>query len=147
MKITEALLAEHQVFHNLFDHVERSVPRLKTMAELKAISALMESVLRDHSKTEDELFVGPLEPSFEQIGQRDTFHYEHELIERLLVQIQQSKQLKKARELLLATVALCRSHFDKEERIVFPMAERLLKSKTLNELGIAWMRQRDSLPK
>lgn len=145
MKITEALLAEHLVFHNLFDHVESSAPKLKTLAELKAVSALMESVLRDHSKTEDELFVGPLEPSFEQIGHRETFHHEHDLIEQLLVQIREARQLKKARELLLATVALCRSHFDKEERIVFPMAERLLKSKTLNELGQTWMKQRDDV--
>jgi len=31
MKITEILMAEHAVFHNLFDHVETVAPRLKTL--------------------------------------------------------------------------------------------------------------------
>src|ERR1043166_9326798 len=78
MKITEALFAEHQVFHNLFDHIERTAPRLKTLAESKSLAALMESVLDAHSRTEDELFIGPLEHCFEQLGHRETFHAEHE---------------------------------------------------------------------
>ena len=145
MKITEALFAEHLVFHNLFDHVEKSAPKLKSLAEIKAVAALMDSVLRAHSKTEDDLFIGPLEPAFEQIGQRDTFHHEHELIEANLALVQKVKQAKMARQLLLATVLMCRSHFDKEERIVFPMAEKILKSKTLLDLGHAWRAQREKV--
>jgi hemerythrin-like domain-containing protein len=143
MKITEALFAEHLVFHNLFDHIEKAAPKLKSLAEIKAVAALMESVLRAHSKTEDDLFMGPLEPSFEQIGQRETFHHEHELIEDNLALVQKVRQAKMARQLLLATVVMCRGHFDKEERIVFPMAEKTLKNKTLLELGQTWMNQRN----
>src|ERR1043166_7159172 len=84
MKITEALFAEHQVFHNLFDHIERTAPRLKTLAEIKSLAALMESVLDAHSRTEDELFIGPLEHCFEQLGRRETFHAEHEEIDHSL---------------------------------------------------------------
>jgi hemerythrin-like domain-containing protein len=142
MKITEALLAEHQVFHNLFDHIEKSVPRLKSLAEVKAVAALMDSVLRAHSKTEDDLFITPLEPSFEQIGHCATFHQEHELIEENLSLVQKVREVKIARQLLLATALMCRSHFDKEERIVFPMAEKILKGKTLTDLGQTWMNQR-----
>ena len=143
MKITEALLAEHLVFHNLFDHLERVVPRLKTLAEIRTLAAMAESMLSAHSKTEDDLFIGPLEPSFEQIGQRQTFHDEHDVIDQKLALIQKSKTPREARTLLLATISLCRSHFDKEERIVFPMAERVLKSKTLQALGDEWMNQRN----
>ena len=32
MKITDVLRAEHSVFHNLFDHIEAVVPKLKTLA-------------------------------------------------------------------------------------------------------------------
>ena len=59
MKITEILLAEHAVFHNLFDHIEKTAPRLKTLAEVKSLAALLESVLRAHSLTEDELLIEP----------------------------------------------------------------------------------------
>lgn len=143
MKITEALMAEHMVFHNLFDHIEKAAPALETLGEVKAIAALISSALQAHSKTEDELFMGPLEPSFEQIGHREAFHEEHDLIDANLAQLQESRSIDKARGMLIATIVLCRSHFDKEERIVFPMAEQALKSKTLQELGKIWMNQRN----
>jgi len=59
-----------------------------------------------------------------------------------LKHLQQAKQFKKARHLLLAAVAYSRKHFDKEERIVFPLAERVLNSRTLTALGQTWMEQR-----
>ncbi len=142
MKITEALFAEHLVFHNMFDHIEATAPRLKTLAEVKSLGALMESLLRAHADTEDELFIGPLEHCFEQIGQRDAFLEEHQEIDASLVKIRQARQLQKARQLLIAAVAYSRVHFDKEERIVFPLAERVLNDKTLSALGQAWMEQR-----
>jgi hemerythrin-like domain-containing protein len=142
MKITEALLAEHLVFHNLFDHIEVAAPRLKTLAEIKSLAALMESMLRAHSDTEDELFIGPLEHCFDQIGQRDAFLEEHQEIDGNLKKVREAKQVRRARQLLIGAVAYSRRHFDKEERIVFPMAERVLKAKTLTALGQSWMEQR-----
>lgn len=142
MKITEALSAEHLVFHSIFDHVEAKVPRMRTLAEVKAVSAMLEASLKAHSKTEDELFIGPLEHCFEQIGQRETFHQEHEDIDGNLALVRKSKTAKAARELLLSVIAACRKHFDKEERIVFPLAERVLSAKTLTSLGQTWMDQR-----
>jgi hemerythrin-like domain-containing protein len=142
MKITEALFAEHLVFHNMFDHIEARAPRLKTLAEVKSLAALMESLLKAHSDTEDELFIGPLEHCFEQLGQRDAFLEEHQEIDDSLKNVQEAKQFRKARQLLLAAVAYSRKHFDKEERIVFPLAERVLKSKTLTTLGHTWTEQR-----
>jgi iron-sulfur cluster repair protein YtfE (RIC family) len=142
MKITEALQAEHLVFQNLFDHLEKAAPRLKTLAEVKAVTAMLESVLEAHSRTEDDLFIGPLEHCFEQIGQRETFHEEHEQIDDTLAQIRKATQLQQARRLLQTLIVSCRQHFDKEERIVFPLAERSMKSKTLNDLGQTWMDQR-----
>ncbi len=142
MKITEALLAEHLVFHNLFDHIEATASKLKTLSEVKAVAAVMESMLKAHSDTEDELFLGPLEHCFEQIGQRDAFIEEHQEMDGNLQRVQQATRLKEAQQSLLAAVAHSRRHFDREERIVFPLAENVLKEKTLGELGQAWMDQR-----
>ena len=144
MKITEALLAEHLVFHNMFDHIEATAAKLKTVAEVKSLAAMMESLLKSHSDTEDELFIGPLEHCFEQIGQRDAFLEEHQEIDTSLKHLQQAKQLKSARQLLLSAVSYSRKHFDKEERIVFPLADRLLKAKTLSSLGDEWRKRRDA---
>ena len=61
MKITDALLAEHVVFHALFDHIERATPQLKTLGEVRALAELLEGMLVQHSKSEDELLMHYLE--------------------------------------------------------------------------------------
>jgi hemerythrin-like domain-containing protein len=144
MKITDVLRAEHAVFHNLFDHIEATVPGLKTLAEVKALAAVVQKVHEPHAHTEDDLFMEPLEHCFDQIGQQETFHEEHEHIEKALAQSLAAKTVKDAKRLLLGAIAASRDHFDKEERIVFPMAERVLKAKTLSELGQAWLRRRQT---
>ncbi len=142
MKITEALRAEHLVFHSMFDQIEGKAPALKTLAEVKVVAALMETMLKAHSDTEDELFLGPLEHCFEQLGQRDSFLEEHQEMNESLQLVRNATRIKHAQALLLAAVAHSRRHFNREERIVFPMAERVLKSATLSELGQHWMDQR-----
>lgn len=143
MKITDSLLAEHIVFHNVFDHIERALPNLKTLGEIKALASLMECLLRGHSHTEDELVLAPLEHCLEQIGQRDSFEQEHREIDASLLRVRDARQLTEARRLLQHAVAYSRKHFDREERIVFPLAEKVLKQETLKELGRAWMKQRE----
>lgn len=144
MKITGILQAEHAVFHNLFDYIERTAPTIRTMAEIRSLARLSEALLAAHSKTEDELFIEPLEHCFEQVGQRETFHDEHEAIDHALLAVQRAKDVKTARKQLLAVVLAARKHFDKEERIVFPMAERVLKGKTLTDLGEQWFKRREA---
>ena len=143
MTITEALLAEHAVFHNLFDYAERTVPKLKAVGEVRSLARLMESLLAAHSRAEDELLVQPLEHCLEQIGHCELFHQEHEEIDHNLKQAQKAKNLKQARLCLLAAVTSSRKHFDKEERIVFPLAEKYLKARTLTGLWKAWKEQRN----
>jgi hemerythrin-like domain-containing protein len=144
MKITEVLMAEHAVFHNLFDHIEAAVPRLKNMDEVKLLATLVDKVMAPHSKTEDDLFIEPLEHCFEQIGQNETFHAEHRQIEEKLAFVLKTKTLAAAKKTLLGAIADLRTHFDKEERIVFPMAERVLKPKTLSDLGTEWLLKRQA---
>ena len=143
MKITDALLAEHIVFHNLFDYLERTAPKLKTAAEIRSLAQLLEFLLEAHSRTEEELIIEPLDHCFEQIGQRETFHQEHEEIDANLKLAQTACTAKKARAHLISAVESSRKHFDKEERIVFPLAEQLLTAKTLAGLWKTWMEQRN----
>jgi hemerythrin-like domain-containing protein len=144
MKITEILMAEHAVFHSLFDHIEATVPEAQTLAVVRLLAVTMEKLTAPHSKTEDTLFIEPLEHYFDQIGHQATFHHEHEVIEQSLVKVMKTRDLKLAKKLLLAAVVASRKHFDKEERIVFPMAERVLKARTLTELGKQWLTRRNA---
>jgi hemerythrin-like domain-containing protein len=144
MNITDILRAEHTVFHHLFDHIETIAPRLKTLGEVKSMAVLVDKVMAPHSKTEDDLFIEPLEHCFEQIGQRETFHHEHELIEETLAKVGKARELKTAKKLLISVITASRKHFDKEERIVFPLAERVLNAKTLADLGSEWVKRREA---
>jgi hemerythrin-like domain-containing protein len=144
MKITDILLAEHIVFHNVFDHIERVLPGLRTASEVRALAALLETLLRGHSRTEDELVLAPLEHCLEQMGQHDSFEHEHREIDSSLLKIRQAGTLSEARRLLQHAVAYSRKHFDREERIVFPLAEKVMKRETLRQLGEAWMKQREA---
>lgn len=145
MKITEILVAEHVVLHNLLDHLEQTAPRLRSLAEIKALSAALDVLMRAHGKTEDDLLIEPLEHCLAQIGQSETFHEEHDEIEAEMARVQKARSTRQARELLLRAVLRSREHFDKEERIVFPLAERVMKAKTLSDLGLEWMKRRDAL--
>ena len=144
MKITEALLAEHVVFHNIFDYIERILPDVKTLAEVKSLAELMESLLLAHGKTEEDLVFAPLDHCLEQIGQRDVFHEEHHEIDASLLKVKAAKRLDEARRLLSVAVLASRKHFDHEERIAFPLAEKVMKRETLTELGKTWMKQRQA---
>jgi hemerythrin-like domain-containing protein len=144
MKITEALLAEHVVFHNIFDHIERVLPKLKTPGEVKRLAELMEILLRKHGRTEEDLIFAPLEHCLEQLGQADSFEHEHREIDAGLLKVKTARRLPEARRLLTLAVLASRKHFDHEERIAFPLAEKSLKAETLASLGKSWMKQREA---
>jgi hemerythrin-like domain-containing protein len=143
MKITEALMAEHVVFHNLFDYIEKTAPAMSTLAEVKALSNLMEFMLVAHSQAEDKLLIEPLEPSFSQLGHDEHFHAEHDEINHHLADMRQAQDLDQAKDLLLKAVVGSRKHFDKEERLVFPLAESQLSENSQQLLGKQWARQRN----
>jgi hemerythrin-like domain-containing protein len=145
MKITEVLMAEHAVFHNLFDHIEKVLPGLKTVGEVKGLAGVMETVLLVHARVEDELLITPLEHCLEHLGQRENFHQDHVEIDQNLKRIQEARDIREARQLLHAAVLFSRNHFDKEERFVFPMAEKWLKPSTVEDLGKACLAQRNAL--
>ncbi len=142
MKITEALLAEHVVFHNIFDHIERALPKLKTLAEVQAFAGLLEGLLRKHGGVEEEWIFAPLEHCLEQMGQHDTFEREHREIDHSLAEALKASRAPQARKLLHQAVLASRKHFDHEERIVFSLAEKVMKKQTLQDLGKVWVEQR-----
>lgn len=141
MKITDALLAEHVAFHTLFDHVERAAPKLDSIGEVRVLADLLEAMLVKHSHAEDELLMAYLDDSIEQIGQRETFHDEHELIDQHLSAVRAAPTVDEARRLLVRAVVGARKHFDKEERLIFPLAEKVISYHNIMKLGKQWLSQ------
>lgn len=138
MKLTDALRAEHVVFHTLFDGLQAQAPSLNNLEQIRTTASLLASVLSKHGIAEDELLNPLIDPYLEELGQEDNFHHEHHAIDDNLMKIVVMDSVEDARRLLRETVQLAREHFDKEERIIFPLAEKYISEESLLALGKQW---------
>ena len=92
---------------------------------------------------EDELLFAALEP---HLGKHDgplaIMRAEHEEMKRLLWQIEDAVESDEAIVLVEEALSAARRHFQKEEQVLFPMAQRLLGDEELTRLGSAWAEAR-----
>lgn len=142
MKITDAFIGEHAVLYAQLDHLEHAVPAARTLGEIKAMAALLESALRSHADLEDDLLFNGLEPGLDQMGKLEKVQHEHGAICKALEQIRVARAREDAQRRLLNVVHLTRKEFDLEDRIIFRLAEELLREDTLHKLGKEWARRR-----
>jgi hypothetical protein len=138
MKITEALITEHRVFLSVFGQIERVLPRLTTLAEVKVLASIIEGLLEDHAETEMNLAYLALDHVMHNQGQLDRLHEEHDEIDASLHQVQKAGSCAEARRLLRAAIRASRDHFGFEEQSVIPLLEVVLRSETLIGLGATW---------
>jgi hemerythrin-like domain-containing protein len=141
MKITEALVAEHAIFLNVFDQIERALPSLVTPAEVQTMAGLVEGLLRGHARTETELAYLALDHVMEHNGELKRMHQDHHEIDDRLHKVQAAGTVAQARRLLKSALAASREHFRAEERAVFPLLERTLQPETLAELARNWLQR------
>lgn len=142
MKITDAFTAEHAVLYTQLDHLEQAIPAAKTAGEVKAMAGLLDSALRTHAALEDELLFNGLEPGLDQMGKLEKVQHEHDAICKGLEHVRETRTLKEAQRRLLSVVHLTRKEFDLEDRVIFRLAEEILREETLHQLGKAWAKQR-----
>lgn len=143
MSIIEALLAEHVVFLRVFDQIERALPSLVTLAEVRTLAGMVEALLEEHARTETELAYLALDHVLEQSGELQSLHQEHQEIDDRLRRVHTAKTCAEARRLLKAALTTSREHFRGEEKHVFPLLAKCLRAETLLELGQNW-RQRQA---
>lgn len=142
MKITDAFIAEHAVIYAQLDHLEHAIPAARSLGEVKVMAGILEAALKPHAEAEDELLFNGLEPGLDQMGKLEKVQHEHDAICKGLEQVKVARTKKEAQRRLLSVVHLTRKEFDMEDRIIFRMAEELLREDTLMKLGKAWARKR-----
>jgi len=142
MKITDAFIAEHAVIYAQLDHLDHAIPAARTVGEVKVMAGLLEAALKPHADAEDELLFNGLEPGLDQMGKLEKVQHEHDAICKGLEGVQTARTKKEAQRRLLNVVHLTRKEFDLEDRILFRMAEELLREDTLVKLGKSWARKR-----
>ncbi len=141
MRITDALYGEHGALYLLMTASE-SAATDSDLAALQSSARLFESVILAHAHLEDDGLFAALEEKMPGGGPVTAMRAEHQEIEGELAQVARSRGAQEARGHLEAAIAAARSHFQKEEVVLFPMAEQLLGDDELDRLGAAWAKSR-----
>lgn len=143
MKLTDALLAEHVVFHSIFLSVNREMPQFQTVEEFRTVAKMLLGTLEAHAKAEHDLLLPPIEPYLNDIGHLENFHQEDDAIVENLSKTATATSIPDARKMLNRAIRLAAEHFDKEERLVFPLAEQHISDESLHALGKQWTAMKD----
>jgi len=139
--ITDTLVVEHGFFCAVFDHIERVMPRLGSVHEVKLFSALVEELLARHAETEQSLAYRALDHVMEERGELDRMYQDHKEIDVHYRRVGRARSLAEARLLLKKALAASREHFRQEEQGAFPLLERVLPPDALDGLGGARLRE------
>jgi hypothetical protein len=144
LTITAALVAEHERFRAIFDEVEAALPGLDRLEEVQRLARHLEALLRSHAAAEEDLVLLVLDSRPEQKRRCNRFYTEHQEIDGHLTQVGKIASLDHGRALLKTALRVSRAHFGHEERVVFPLIEKITASDTLLRLGNFWLHQRAS---
>jgi hemerythrin-like domain-containing protein len=133
--ITSFLTTEHAVFCGLFDEIERLLPGVRTVAEVRLFSRLVEGVLTRHADVEQNLAYAALDQALAEKGELKQLYQDHEEIDASLHHATLAADFAEAVRFLRAGLKTSREHFRREEESVFPLFEKLFDPATLEALG------------
>lgn len=139
MKVTDAFLGEHGVFYAQFDHLEEVLAAEPPLECVQALAALLAAALVPHAELENDLLFGAMKMAAGGgPGPSTAMLEEHAEIESRLEEARAKSDVGRAKAALLEAIQLARIHFEKEERIAFPLAESVLGDRALRERGSEW---------
>ncbi len=145
MKLTEALVRDHETFYQHFEALEQILRTPDTFDDLDAQLWQLDTSLQTHALLEDELLFAALEPYLGEMGPLAVMRMEHTEIENSLAQLQSASEGQAQAELVSHLIATARAHFAKEEQILFPMADQVLTEDVLENLGAQFEQRRFSV--
>jgi hypothetical protein len=133
--ITNFLTTEHALFCELFDEIDRLLPGVRTAAEVRLLSRLVEGVLSRHADVEQNLAYAALDHALAEKGEMNQLYQDHEEIDACLHHATLAKEFVEAVRFLKAGLKASREHFRREEETVFPLFEKLFDPAALEALG------------
>lgn len=142
MKVTEALLGEHGTLKALLEHLETTIQTTESLEHIQSLSSLLASALESHASIENEILFPALEKVLGRDGPLEVMHHEHDEIAATFRSVLTCDDVARARSLVRHVLQVAREHFEKEEVVLFPMAERALDGAALDRLGNEWAQVR-----
>lgn len=146
MKITDALKDEHRILRARLDSLERLLDTDASLSDLRAAALQLSGGLQSHAHFENDLLFPALEVHIGAGGPLAVMRAEHEEIERGVAALSAGQSAEEARETLAQVLEVARSHFAKEDEVLFPMAENFLDADVLEDLGVELLGLRGTNP-
>jgi iron-sulfur cluster repair protein YtfE (RIC family) len=140
--ITQALIAEHQMFGVVFEQVEKLLPSFERLEEVRRAARMVEGLLLSHAELEENLLMLAQEHVPQDARRYELCRKEHQEIDSRLTRVRSTRRIAQARSLLRGAMAASRKHFKREERRVFPLIEKGMQLQTLTKLGTVWFLHR-----
>lgn len=112
--------------------------RLERWDAAKEVAHWLDSELRSHNEAEEHLLFPLLDPHFPGGGPTFVMRAEHQHVWGLMERLNRAlaaRNGEEAKEVGWALIEFLRSHIEKENRILYPMAERLLTHGELDALA------------
>jgi hemerythrin-like domain-containing protein len=141
MKLTDALLGEHAMLYETFDHL-RAASAGGAVGDIRAAMPVLERLLVAHARIEEELLFPSLEPRLGPMGPLAVMRAEHRELDELLRSAKTTDDPAGLRAIVGQLLDLAVNHFRKEETVLFHMAERILDEDALARLGDQWAARR-----
>jgi iron-sulfur cluster repair protein YtfE (RIC family) len=138
LKLTDGLRGEHGAFYALFDEVEAMGSSAGNAAQAQSAMAVLAALVTSHGALEEKLLYSALEPHLGKGAPLDVMREEHAEIERTLERLEDAYDVDQAIGWVMHALSIARSHFLKEEQVLFTMAEQILDDEALTRLGQAW---------
>ena len=133
--IANFLTTEHAVFCELFDEIDRLLPDVRTVAEVRLLARLVEGVLSCHADVEQNLAYAALDQALAEKGELTQLYQDHDEIDACFHYAGLAEEFPEAVRFLRAGIKASREHFRREEETVFPLFEKLFGPAALEALG------------
>ena len=104
-------MAEHQMFCFVFDQIDRVLPGLEGLEEVRRAARLIEGLLLSHAQVEHELLILARDQAPANQRRYDRCSVEHQEIDGQLTRVRSARKIDRARSLLRAAMAASRKHF------------------------------------
>ena len=142
MNIVDALLGEHGMLYVQFDYIEPAVSRIEDLTVIKAAGRALAATVQSHLTLEDELLCARVISALKSHPPVIGCEMSHDEIDRGFVQLWAAEDPTTAQGNLLGILALARRHSFGQERVLFPLARRMLTSEVMRVLGAEWAKRR-----
>ena len=139
MKLTDALLGEHGLFYALFEELKT---KLAQGDDVRPLMDAIGTTLEQHAQIEERMLFPALDPHIGEMGPLAVMRDEHRQIDGFLADIRDAADDADLAPLIHGLLEVIYSHFQKEEMILFHLAEQFLGEQTLSELGADWAIER-----